>query len=328
MVAHLLGQVSLVVGHTRENMDDLIARALSAQRESKYIDFKGGMDFKEPHSWCETIKDIVAMANSGGGVILVGVDNKGGPTGFDPSAILGLDSAVVTDKILKYTGVQFDDFEITEERKSNASIVAIRVQGVGIPIVFTSPGTYKVGDKKQKTAFSAGTVYFRHGAKSEPGTTDDIRKVVERQLDAIRKSWVKGVRKVFQAPLGHQIVSPAPGVEVVETKSPTATPIRLTDDPTAPAYRKVDPDATHPYRQTELVNVVNKRLKGKARINSYDIQVMKRVYDISQKNEFVHFPRFSSPQYSDAFVNWMVDKFESDPEFFTKSRDEAYRRKH
>jgi hypothetical protein len=33
-------------------------------------------------------------------------------------------------------------------------------------------------------------VYFRHRAKSEPGTSEDIRKVIERQLEFIRKSWI------------------------------------------------------------------------------------------------------------------------------------------
>jgi hypothetical protein len=95
---------------------------------------------------------------------------------------------------------------------------------------------------KQKTAFSVGTVYFRHGAKSEPGTSDDIRKVIERQLEFIRKSWIKSVKKVVQAPPGSQIVTlPHTGptgatsmshVTFRAVKDDNATPIRLTRDPT------------------------------------------------------------------------------------------------
>ena len=47
--------------------------------------------------------------------------------------------------------------------------------------------------RKQKTAFSAGTVYFRHGAKSEPGTSEDLRASLERELDRIRSSWLDGI---------------------------------------------------------------------------------------------------------------------------------------
>jgi len=173
-------------------MKNLIQRALVAKRESKYIDFKSRLDFSEPHSWCEIVKDIIAMANSGGGVLVIGLDNKGNPTGFDPAPVLDLDEAVVTDRIEKYTGIQFDAFTISEQTKKGYRLAVIFVEGVSIPIVFIKPGTYAVSDRKQKTAFSAGTVYFRHGAKSEPGNTNDLRKAIERQLETIRKSWLQG----------------------------------------------------------------------------------------------------------------------------------------
>jgi len=82
-------------------MKDLIQRALTAKRESKYVDFKAGLDFSEPHAWCEIVKDMIAMANSGAGVLLIGLDNKGNPTGFDPTPVLDVDEAVVTDRIHK-----------------------------------------------------------------------------------------------------------------------------------------------------------------------------------------------------------------------------------
>ena len=39
------------------------------------------------------------------------------------------------------------------------------------------------------------------------------------------------------------------------------------------------------------------------------------------------YPKFGSAQYSDALVDWIVQKYDSDPEFFAKTREEAYRRK-
>ena len=304
---------------------DLIKKGLSAKRESRYIDFKSSLDFNEPHTWCEIIKDIIAMANSGGGVILIGLNNNGTPSGFNPSQILILDTAIISDKIHKYTGIHFDDLDIYKEEKDGKPIVIFLVKPISSPIVFTKPGTYPISDKKQKTAFSAGTVYFRHGAKSEPGTTEDLRKAVERQLDSIRKSWVSGVRKVVKAPSNHNIVALAPGHKVIETKSPEAMEIRITDNPDAPEYHKIDPDYTHPYRQKELIYEINKKLKDRAKVNSYDIQVIRKVYSINEKPELVHKPKFGTTQYSNDFVQWIVDKYENDSNFFTKTRDEAYK---
>ena len=268
------------------------------------------------------------MANSGGGVLVIGLDNKGNPTGFDPAPVLDLDEAVVTDRIEKYTGLQFDAFTISEQTKKGYRLAVIFVEGVSIPIVFIKPGTYAVSDRKQKTAFSAGTVYFRHGAKSEPGNTNDLRKAIERQLETIRKSWLQGVRKVVKAPPGSQIYTFPSGVEVRESASSNATAIRIVDDPDAPAYRKLDYDLTHPFRQKEAIEEINRGLAGRARINSFDIQCINRVYEIWDKENFYHHPKYSSPQYSREYVSWVISQYEQDEDFFRKTRKTDYEQRH
>jgi hypothetical protein len=47
-------------------------RVAAAQGETRSIDFKEHFDPKELSEWLELIKDLVAMANSGGGLILIG----------------------------------------------------------------------------------------------------------------------------------------------------------------------------------------------------------------------------------------------------------------
>lgn len=309
-------------------MKDRIQRALTAKRESKYVDFKASLAFSQPSAWCEIVKDIIAMANSGGGVILIGLNNKGNPTGFDPTPVLDVDEAVMTDRIHKYTGVHFDAFTISEEKKSGNRLVAIFVEGVSIPIVFTKPGTYAVSDNKQKTAFSAGTVYFRHGAKSEPGNTNDLRKVIERQLESIRQSWLKGVRKVVKAPPGSQIYTFPSGVEVRESTSSDAQAIRIVDDPDAPAYLRLDYDLTHPFRQNETISEINRALVGATTINSFDLQCINRVYEVWDKENFCHCPRYSSPQYSREYIAWVISQYQQDNEFFQKTRIKDYEQRH
>jgi hypothetical protein len=221
-------------------MSDLIQKALTAKRESKHVEFKQGFDSNLAQDWCEVIKDIVAIANSGGGIIVFGLDNVGTPTGAAFDVIIRIDPADIANKIAKYTGPVDLEFEIRELKKSGHELVAFVIQGSSIPLVFEKPGTYDVGSGKQRTAFSVGTVYFRHGSKSEPGSSNDIRLVIERQLESIRKSWIKGVRKVVQAPEGSQIVTVqsanragasvvlSPTMRVV--KDPKATPVLLTRD--------------------------------------------------------------------------------------------------
>jgi len=218
-------------------MNNLIRKALAAKRESKHVEFKQNFDPNLPGDWCELIKDLAAIANSGGGIIVFGLDNFGTPTGESVTAIGSVDPADFANKVAKYTGLVDFEFEIHSPEKNGHKLVAFVIQPVSIPLVFQKPGTYDIGTGRQRTAFGVGTVYFRHGAKSEPGTSDDIRRVIDRQLEHIRKSWIKGIRKVVKTPHGSQIITVHPAsrlsVPVLATyvrvvKDPKAIPVRLT----------------------------------------------------------------------------------------------------
>lgn len=75
---------------------EIIAKAKSAKRESKYLDFKSEFDPNSAAAWCELVKDIVACANSGGGVLVFGVNNDGSVSGGDLSAVKEMDVATIT----------------------------------------------------------------------------------------------------------------------------------------------------------------------------------------------------------------------------------------
>src|SRR2546430_2024549 len=108
-------------------MDDIVQKGLAAKRESKSVEFKEGFDPGSAEAWCELIKDIIAISNSGGGIIIIGLSNIGTPSGRDVAPVLGLDPATVTDRVHKYTGYQFTEFEITECEKDRSKLAAIRV---------------------------------------------------------------------------------------------------------------------------------------------------------------------------------------------------------
>lgn len=215
-------------------MKDLVKRALKAKRESKRIEFKRGFDASSPGESCELIKDIVAIANSGGGIIVFGLDSGGAPTAESVKAISETDPADIANKLTKYVGVPTFEFESIELKKQRHSLHALLIFRAPLPHVFQKPGTYEIDGAKQKTAFGVGTIYFRHGAKSEPGNSDDIRAVVEREVEAIRKSWIEGVRNVVQAPPGSEVVvieQPNRRISTAETRP--ASVIRTTKDPSA-----------------------------------------------------------------------------------------------
>ena len=307
--------------------NDRFQKALRRKYESKNVEFKEGFR-KSTTEWCEIVKDIVAMSNTGGGVILFGLNNNGTPSGEDTSAVAQLDPATITDKVYRYTRHQYSDFQILDDVKEGQAIVGLVLGGSPIPLVFEEPGTYPIekGGKKghQAAAFSKGTVYFRHGAKSEPGTTEDLRGALDRRLKFIREEWLSGVKKVVSAPSGSQ-VSVLPR-EVVHSANPEAIPIRLTDDPKAPGYQVIGIDASYPYRQKEVIEELNRRRSGLG-ANAFDILCARRVYATEDDPRYCHKGRFTSPQYSEAFLDWLGERLDADADFFDKCRAEFRRSK-
>jgi hypothetical protein len=161
-------------------------------------------------------------------------------------------------------------------------------------------------------------VYFRHGAKSEPGTTDDLRLAQERALDRVRSSWLDGITKVVTAPVGATI-SVLPG-DVRLAGAEAGVAIRLVNDETAPAFNAVRTDLLYPYRQKELVARVNVLL-GAHTVSGHDVHCVRKAHAIDAEPTFFYKPQYSSPQYSEAFAEWLVEQYHRDPEFFHAARE-------
>jgi hypothetical protein len=249
--------------------DALLERAATAKRASKRVAFTREL----------ALEDVVAMANSGGGVIVLGDDAA------------DVDRAHVRDALLGFD--HFDMREVTRNGKRARALV--------------------VGEAGDLPLELDRTVYFRHGGKSGPATADDVRRFIDRRLRATRRRWLRNIR------------------QVVTTEAPAATMVRVSDDPTAPVVGRVDPDQTHPYRQKEAVQTVNDRLPPGTTITPYDVLSVRRVHGIDDTShpEFAHRMKFGSIQYSEAFVDWLVEQQRADPAFFeeAKARYSALRRR-
>lgn len=230
-------------------VDELIEKGLSAQRESKYVEFKRSFDPASTRSWCGLVKEIVALTNTKGGVIVIGVDNTGNPVEENLGAARDVTVEQITDKVRRYTGVEFGGITLVVRQKEGRDVLTVVVEPSEIPLVFESPGTYPIDERKQGREFSEGTIYFRHGGKSEPANRDDIRDVIGRRLETVRKAWLGGIRKVVESDPESKVVALPP--DVVEGRA--EIPFRLSDDPDAPVFTVANPDNVYRYRQTEVV---------------------------------------------------------------------------
>ena len=222
------------------------------------------------------------------------------------------------NKVHKYTELQFSGFRSFEILRQDSRFAALDIEGVRFPIVFSAPGTYEIAAGKQKTAFSKGTVYFRHGPKSEAGSSDDLRAALDRELERVRSFWMDGITKVVKAPEGSQVQIVQQAVALMPATDDTQK-IRLTVGGEGPEFRVVDNDQLYPYRAKELVEQLKKKIQPRT-VTSYDIQVVRKVHGIDNNPNFSHKGKFATRQYSEAFVEWVAGEYSKDSSFFEKAR--------
>ena len=300
------------------NIGPLLAQTVDAANETAAVDFKASLDVDNKGQWLEVLKDLVAMANSGGGLILIGLDDAGIPTGFDVAPILNYDVSRIGDKLRKYTGVHFGGVALLSVPRGRFQLAEIQVSTSAIPLVFTADGQYLNEHNQERFAFRQGTVYFRHGAKSEPGTSDDLRSFVERQVELVKTSWLSGIRQVVEAPPGAVV---SVGLPIRATAENTLDRVRLVADADAVGVVLMDPNKTHPYRLKEVVSEVNRWLGGGTHISVHDILGIRRLYQTDANRSYRYKPNTGSGQYSDAFVQWIVNQLKADANFLIQLRE-------
>jgi hypothetical protein len=308
--------------------DQRIAKCLTAKRESKAVEFKEQFDPSDSRQSLELLKDIAAIANSGGGTIAIGINNAGNGCASDIRSVLDYDHAKYCDLIKKYTMQNFADFELIEAEKDGHTVAMFLINPPDSPLIFEKPGTYPIEDNKQKTVFSQGTVYFRHGAKSETGTTDDIRRFIQQRVREMQDQLVKGMRKVSDAPRGSQLQVVPRGTVVAGLE--TAIPVKITDDPSARGAIVVDRDQIFRFRRKDVIERLKKELTAGTVPNSFELQAVNAVYDIAANEKLSWKPQFSSRLYSDAFIEWLVANISKDKNFVSITRkrfSEAKRKK-
>jgi hypothetical protein len=293
-----------------------VAHALEISRPSRAVAFRRGFDATGSGESYELLKDLVAMANSGGGAIVVGVDRGGTPSRWDSGALLAAGGAAIGEQLEHHLGEPFDDFELHPATKDGEPVAVITVGArTDAPLVFARTGAYADGDGGERTAFAAGAVYFRHGGRSAPGTTQDLRRFMNREIERQRKAWLANIRQVARAPRGAQVLV----VKPPSSPDLDLTGVHVVEDPNAPAVARTDFDVTHPFRQTEAIKRFNDRVKRTV-MGPYDMQCVRRVHGIDRRPEFFHRPKFGSPQYSEAFIAWLVDEYHADPNVFEEAK--------
>lgn len=140
-----------------------------------------------------------------------------------------------------------------------------------------------------------------------------LQKEVREEFDALGKPAEYSIGIGYTLALVQQ---PQHG-DIVLSKGPGGATVGIVEVPK-------DPSKSHPYRQMEVVARLNADLND-WKINPFDVQSIVKAYGVKSRPEFYYLSsvRNSSPQYSEAFIEWIIDQYQRDPTFFTASRRKA-----
>ena len=164
-----------------------------------------------------------------------------------------------------------------------------------------------------------------------PGSFDLGSPAVKRRLGKDVAAYLATMQKKIQTEFSTLERSPefSIGVEykLVLTKKPGDADIVLSTGDKGKSGTVVqvakDPSVSHPHRQKELLVALVAALDGAAVANQHDIQCVNKAHAVKKRPEWFYQGKVvgSPSQYSQAFVDWVVERVRQDAQFFTKARE-------
>jgi len=110
------------------------------------------------------------------------------------------------------------------------------------------------------------------------------------------------------------------------TKKPGDADIVLSQGTSGSVAMKIvevpkDPGKSHPYRQVELIQKLKAAVPTLS-INQHDIQCVNKAHGVRQRPEYFYkgTVKGSPGQYSQAFVDWLIQQHRCDAQFFVKAK--------
>ena len=174
--------------------------------EGKNQDYKVTFDVSSEKTKVDLVKNIVAIANSGGGRIIVGRDETRKP-GIDKAVTLVLDSARLCDFTERYiVPARIELAHETTQLRNGKYIHVIEMAPAQYPIVMSRQGDWKGADsKKDRPLFLKGDIWTRHSSKTERVTSQDIQSWIEDVKQQEREALLERITMLANLPEGATI---------------------------------------------------------------------------------------------------------------------------
>lgn len=166
---------------TRETFKQLIRRHTG---EGNALDFKLSWPADDKKSWAEIIKDILAIANTGGGCIILGVDEHKPAEESAVGLESILDKAKVKDKFQPYLPAalllrcDILDFTYSSQHETLSG------KCFQVVIIDDLPRLIPFLPTKESGQLMLSHIYVRRGTSSELATHDTLQELIARRVSS------------------------------------------------------------------------------------------------------------------------------------------------
>lgn len=163
--------------------EEKLTELLTAGYEAEDLDYKLWIDINSKKSMLGLCIDIMAMANTQGGYIVIGVNDNFEPQGL-PSDF-HIDQAQIQQIISNYMKPVAEityaekNLKIDDSRKKFAFIYVNPSKDI---VVACKDGHYNVKPNKTTYAFRSGDIFVRKGTSSQRADSDSIRLLIEKRI--------------------------------------------------------------------------------------------------------------------------------------------------
>jgi hypothetical protein len=228
----------------------------------------------------------------------------------------------LADRLAFYTGGSFEHLQqvqLEAPGDGSGTVAQITIGPSSVPVGFAKSGAYTDPSdaSSRQELFAAGSFYFRDDDVSRPGTTADMQRFWRRSLRNVSARWLREIRRVLNAPV--ELAELMALARAMQPSESSPKPVRIVNDPTAPALQPQDVDRLYPLRQKDLVRQLNRQF-GPRFVNSYDIQAVRRQHRLDDRPDFVFHLPGAGRRYSLAAAEWIADQVRSDADFFHRVR--------
>jgi hypothetical protein len=176
-----------------------------SRKEPPDIEFKLGFDGSNA-SWLDVLKHLVAMANSGGGTLVFGVDRDGARRGLPGSLLAVFDPANITNKLRKYSpgNVTTAYRELVVGSLQFGFLLVDGSESIG---VFESDGNFQMPDGKPGRSFVRGIVYVRVPGSTREATQRDLDALVHRIAERRVSAFLARIERIAKVPDESELIA-------------------------------------------------------------------------------------------------------------------------